>query len=325
MASTPPSPPPPLLRWFGPGLAGLFSLVAFISLPLFAGLPLLSLVGVFLALLAPLPLVHLVATGRPSFLAWGWVAAGLVAAVLLFQQTWLVGVCVGYLLVGAWPAVSVEIWLRRSWGTGRWVAVVTLTALVVVLGVIWAVFLPVQPAQGLDKLMSQATAQAGEMLQSLGVPVAGGEETVAFLVHWTAYLIPSFAALYVLAGVLWLRPRLPLLGLPRGAEPFAEYASEEWLPVGFALGGLGWVFAPEPAKWLAANLLVAVLGLYFVHGLAIIVFYLGRRLGGNRWVRAGVTVFALMSPIALAFSALGLADTFFRLRPSGALDGGKTA
>ncbi|MFI5143540.1 MAG: hypothetical protein ACHQHM_05895, partial [Thermoanaerobaculales bacterium] len=124
MASTPPSSPPPLLRWFGPGLAGLFSLFAFVSLPLFAGLPLLSFVGVFLALLAPLPLVHLVATGRPSFLAWGWVAVGLVAAVLLFEQTWLVGVCVGYLLVGAWPAVSVEIWLRRSWGTGRWTAVV---------------------------------------------------------------------------------------------------------------------------------------------------------------------------------------------------------
>ena len=129
------------------------------------------------------------------------------------------------------------------------------------------------------------------MVRALGEG-AGGEELVARATRTVAYLAPSLAASYVLAGALWLRPRLPLLGLPRGGEPFPLYSSDEWLPVGFAVGGLGWVFAPEPYKWLAANLLVTVLGLYFVHGLAIILFHLGRRFGSNRWVRLGVVVLA---------------------------------
>jgi len=49
-------------------VAGFFSLVAFLSLVF------LPFAGFFLALLAPLPLVYLVAGGRPSLLGWGWVA-----------------------------------------------------------------------------------------------------------------------------------------------------------------------------------------------------------------------------------------------------------
>jgi hypothetical protein len=318
MASGQPPPSPLSLRVVGPGVAGLFSLLVFASLPL------LPILGVFLALLAPLPLVHVVAHGRTSFLAWGWVAIGLVATVFLFQAPWLVALCVGYLLVAVWPAVSVETWLRRPWGTGRWVAIVTLVAMAVSAAVATAVFWPVLPGEGLVRLFARMAAGASELVQALGRG-AGGEELVARATRTVAYLVPSLAALYVLTGALWLRPRLPLLGLPRGAEPFALYTSEEWLPVGFALGGLGWVFAPEPYKWLAANLLVTVLGLYFVHGLAIILFYLGRRFGSNRWVRLGVMVFALQVPVALMFSALGLADTFFRLRRGGANDGGSAA
>jgi hypothetical protein len=319
MASGPSSSPPALPRWFGPGTAGVFSLLAFGSIAL------LPPIGLFVAMLAPLPLIHLAATGRPSFMAWGWVAVGLVAAVLLFDQPLLVGVCVGYLLVAAWPATAVEIWLRRSWSSGRFVAIVTLLPLFVVAGVLTALFWPAPVAPALEKLMAPAATQAAGMLRAaFGHAGAAGEESTALVLHWAAYLIPATAALYIMSCALWLRPRLPLLGLARGTEPFAEYASEEWLPVGFAIGGLGWVFLPEPGKWLAANLLVTVLGLYFVHGMAIILFYLGRRLGANRWVKTGVALFGLMSPAALLFSVLGLTDTFFRLRRGGAPDGGQT-
>jgi hypothetical protein len=267
MASGQTPPSPPSLRVIGPGVAGLFSLLVFASLPL------LPILGVFLALLAPLPLVHVVAHGRTSFLAWGWVAIGLVAAVFLFPEPWLVGVL---------------------------------------------------PGDGLVRLFTRMLTGASELVKAFAAG-GGGEELLARATRTVGYLVPSLVALYVLTGALWLRPRLPLLGLSRGAEPFPLYTSEEWLPVGFALGGLGWVFAPEPYKWLAANLLVTVLGLYFVHGLAIILFYLGRRFGSNRWVRLGVMVFALQVPVALVFSALGLADTFFRLRHGGANDGGPAA
>jgi uncharacterized protein YybS (DUF2232 family) len=318
MASGQVPPTPPSLRLFGPGMAGLFSLLVFASLPL------LPILGVFLALLAPLPLVHVVAGGRTSFLAWGWVAIGLVAAVFLFRAPWLVALCVGYLLVAVWPAVSIETWLRRQWGTGRWAAIVALVALGVVSAATTAAFWPTLPGEGLIQLFTRMMAGASELVKTLGEG-AGGEELMARALRTVAYLTPSMAAMYVLSGALWLRPRLPLLGLPRGNEPFPLYASEEWLPVGFVAGGLGWVFAPEPYKWLAANLLVTVLGLYFIHGLAIILFYLGRRFGTNRWVRLGVVVLALQIPVALIFSALGLADTFFGLRRGGADDGGREA
>jgi len=299
-------------------MAGLFSLLVFASLPL------LPILGVFLALLAPLPLVHVVAGGRTSFVAWGWVAVGLVSAVFLFRAPWLVALCVGYLLVAVWPAVSVETWVRRQWSTGRWAAIVALVALGVVSVVVTAALWPTMPGEGLIQLFARLMAGASQLVKALGEG-AGGEELMARAMQVVAYLTPSMAAMYVLSGALWLRPRLPLLGLPRGSEPFPLYTSEEWLPVGFVVGGLGWVFAPEPYKWLAANLLVTVLGLYFVHGLAIILFYLGRRFGMNRWVRLGVVVLALQIPVALVFSALGLADTFFGLRRGGAYDGGREA
>jgi uncharacterized protein YybS (DUF2232 family) len=298
-------------------MAGLFSLLVFASLGL------LPFVGVFLALLAPLPLVHVTATGRPSFLAWGWVAVALVGAVLVWHQAWIVAIATGYLLVAVWPAVSVEAWLRRPWSTGRWAALVALVALGIAAGVLAAVFYPVAPAAALTDLLARG-AGTSELVKKLG-EAAGAEDLVAQAIHTAAYLAPAAAALYVLWAAFWLRPRLPLLGLPRGSEPIARYVSEEWLPVGFALGGLGWVFASEPVKWLAANLLVTVLGLYFVHGLAIIFFYLGHRFSGNRLVRLGVLVFALQVPVALVLSALGLADTFFRLRRGGADDGGVEA
>ena len=48
------------MRLVGPGVAGLFSLLVV------AGVALLPLFGIFLGLLAALPLVHLVASGRSS-------------------------------------------------------------------------------------------------------------------------------------------------------------------------------------------------------------------------------------------------------------------
>src|SRR5664280_2801276 len=150
MASASPPSKPPSLRFVGPGMAGLFSLLVFASLPL------LPLVGVFLALLASLPLVHVVATGRPSFLAWGWVAVGVAGAVLVWHQPWMVAATAGYLLVAVWPAVSVETWLRRPWSTGRWAAIVALVALGIAVAVMTAVVYPAAPADALTQMFARA-------------------------------------------------------------------------------------------------------------------------------------------------------------------------
>ena len=317
MASAPVNSGPPSLRRISPATAGLLSLAAFASLPF------VPLLGAFIALLAPLPLVHMLANGRSSFLGWGWVTVALAGAALAVPSPWLVGACAGYVLVAVLPAIAVEWWLRKRWSTGRFVALVTLLALAFSCAVLAGLSAPTAPAVAAAATLADATKGSAELLRTFGGSGSGSEELFAWMIRQTAYFLPALAAIYVTSGVLWLRGRLPKLGLPLGSEPFAFYRSEEWLPIGFVAGALAWVFLSEPVKWLAGNLLATVAGLYLVGGLAIIHFYLGPRLSGSRWVRALLVVLTLQVPVALAVAVFGLADTFVRLRRGGAWDGGQ--
>lgn len=302
---------PPLLRRLGPGLAGALSLLVFLSLPL------VPLLGVLTAILAPLPLVQLLAVSGGTVLGWGWVMIALVGLALATTWPWVLGVATGYLVVAAWPAFSVELWVRHRWVTGRWLAVVSGGALAVLVGVLVALSHPESPAAMVERLLSPSAAASPDLTRLLGVSRWSGEEMMAAALAAVSTLAPAIGALYVAAVALWLRPRLPVLGLPVGQEPFAEFSSDEWLPVAFVAGGLGWVFAPGLAKWISVNLLVVVVGLYFVHGLAIIHHYLGRRLAANRLVRVVVGVLAVQMPLALVVAAAGLTDAFVRLRRGG--------
>jgi uncharacterized protein YybS (DUF2232 family) len=302
----------------GPALAG------FLSLAAVASLVFVPLLGAFIALLGAVPLVYLVAEGRPSILGWGWVAIVLAGAALAWGGVWFGAALLAYLLLAVLPAVSVEAWVRRPWPTGRWLAGIAAVAFLALCGFLIALFYPASPPDEIAGRLTAALAETMQMMGTMGGGMGAGE-LLEQGVQLSAYLAPALGATYVLSAALWVRPRLPLLGLPRGEEPFALYSSEEWLPVPFAIGGLGWVFATGTVKWLATNLFVTVLGLYFLHGLAIIHFYLGRRFGSNRWVRLAVALFALQIPVALALSALGLTDAFVRLRRGGAYDGGSEA
>jgi len=306
----------PPLRPIGPGLAGFFSLLAFLSLPL------LPLLGIVTAMLAPVPLVHQTAQGRPAIAAWGWIAVVLAGLALVAREPWAAVLCAGYLLVAAWPALALEAWLKRTWTTGRWLALVTLAPLVVSCALLVGYALPDAPDRALETALEPSIAEASRLAATLGSRSAETEAAMATTFRLVAYLAPALVALYVAAVALWLRPRLALFGLPRGGERFAAYASEEWLPVGFVAGGLAWVFLPGTAKWLGTNLFVTVIGLYFVHGLAIIHFHLGPRLAANRWVRLGIMVLALQLPLAAGVATLGLADSFFTLRRGQGGEGG---
>jgi uncharacterized protein YybS (DUF2232 family) len=306
----------PPLRQVGPGVAGFVSLLAFLCLPL------LPLLGVFIALAAPLPLLHQTAQGRPALLAWGWVTVALGGLALAVREPWTAVLCAGYLLVAVLPVVATEAWLRREWTVGRWLAIVTLAAFALVTGVMAALAWPGSPVAVLEAALAPSLEEAGRLAAALGPRSAEGEEMMANAFRLVAYLAPALVALYVSSIALWLRPRLARFGLPRGGERFDRYRSDEWLPVAFAAGGLAWVFAPGVAKWLGANLLVTAISLYFVHGLAIIQFHLGPRLAANRWVRLGMVVLALQLPVALGLSVLGLADNFFPLRRSTGGEGG---
>jgi len=316
------SEPSPLPRvgWVpGPFLAGALSLLVFGSL---LAVPFL---GVFTAMLASLPLLHSAATGRPSILAWGWVAVMLAGVALLADSLWLVAFLEGFLLVAAWPAVSVELWSRSRWPDGRWLTVVVLVAWAVAAASLMAVAAPAHPAERLARAMSAAASGSEAVMRQLLWGGRTSPEVMAAALEGAAYLAPSAVAFYVAAVALWVRSRLPALGFAVGREPFHLVRAEEWLPVAFAVGGLGWVFAAGVAKWLAANLLVTVGGLYFVAGLAIIHFYLGRRWGSNRWVRLAVLLFAVQVPVAVAVAVAGLVDGFFPLRRGAGWDEGSQA
>ncbi|HPW55878.1 MAG: DUF2232 domain-containing protein [Thermoanaerobaculaceae bacterium] len=315
MSSSPTPSNPPSLRRIGPGVAGLLSVLVYLSLPL------VPLVGLVLALLAPLPLLQVTASGRPSFMAWGWVAVVGTGGALLTSSTWLAVLTLGYLATTAWPAVSVESWRRRGWSEGRWLAILVLVGLLISLSALSAILYPAFPPQRLGEMIAASLEQAGIPSGLYGLGSGTREIGAAF--GLVAYIVPALSALYLTLLGRFLGARLSVLGLDTARGPFCDYRSEEWLPVGFILGGLGWVFLPEPGKWLAANLLVTVAGLYFVHGLAIIHFYLGPRLRHNRWVRAGVLLVALQMPVAATVAAAGLADAFVRLRRSGKPDEGR--
>ena len=105
-------------------------------------------------------------------------------------------------------------------------------------------------------------------------------------------------------------------------EPFELYRGDEWLAAGFAVGGLGTVFLEGTPRWLAVNLLIAVLMLYFVQGLAMIRAHLARWVGRGWLVRWGVALLCLQGPLPLVVAALGIADGFFPLRPRIGDDGG---
>lgn len=299
----------------------MLSLLVFLSLPFGMSLavasssPWLVLPALLAPLLAPLPLLQVTAARGSSFLAWGWVTVCLAGAALVYPLPALALLALGYLLFVVWPAVSVELRLRRAWPDGRWMAILALVGLAIVVAALFGMASPQFPPQVLEEQVA-ADLRASPELQRAWETAVAQNRLAAQTLTIATYLAPSLSAAYLLAFGAYLRPRLPLLGLPIVTEEFCLFRSEEWLPVGFILGGLGWAVLPEPGKWLGANLLVTVAGLYFLHGLAIIHFYLGPRLRHNRWARAGVLLVALQVPVAAAVAVVGLADAFVRLRRS---------
>ncbi|MCX7895179.1 MAG: YybS family protein [Thermoanaerobaculum sp.] len=300
-------------RWSGPFVAGALSLL------FFAALFLVPLLGGFIGLLAPVPLVREVGLGRPGLLAWGWVLVVLVGAAVVFPRVETVLLAAGYLLLAAWPTFLVEHGQRRPRAPGRWLAFLTLGAWsfasVVVAGLVG--FSRVQ-----EQLPALAVSWAQEHGQAAALWTLGRPEVLQLAASLAGYLTPFLVAVYVMTAGLWLRAQLSQLGFSPKPEPFLRFTSEEWLPVGFILGGLGWVFAPGVWGWLAANLFATVLALYFVHGTAVILAFLGPRWGTSRWVRMAVVVLGIQVPLAFVYAGLGLLDSFVKLRPKEDHEGG---
>jgi hypothetical protein len=296
-----------------------------VSLLLAGSLVVIAPVGLFLAPIALIPVAQWAAAGRRTVEVWGWVVAllaalGFAGVSLLGSPAWT------YLLVYATvvvlPASSLDFWIATRVPEGRWAALTTVSGAAAGLAAIWLAARPTPPVEAMAAWFRNLAEFMLESYRAVGVSTGELElaiDTVQPLVPWTAL---ALGVAYLVVILFWIRPRLPALGLRLPIGAFEEYRGEEWLAAGFAVTGLGSLLLGGTGKWIAVNLLIAVLILYFVQGLAMIRAHLVRWIGRGWLVRWGVAFLCLQGPLPLMVAALGIADGFFPLRPRIGDDGG---
>ncbi len=307
-----PARPPSL----GPVASGL------ISLFLAGSFVLLGPIALLVAPLAIIPVLKFEAERGGSALIWGPVVVILVAAASAGGGLVALGVLAAYLLVVVLPTISVVVWRMSAWPEGRWVAITALSFALVLVAVGVMATLPEGPVETVAHWTRAAAEDAGELYASMGLgrgEVQRAMDQAQWVIAWT---LPSMLVFYLVAVIFWIRPRLPMLGFDLPIGPFESYRSDEWLTAAFALSGMGAVVLGGTWRWVALNLLLPVLALYFVHGLAIIRAHLARWIGRGWFARWGVAILALQMPFPAVVAMLGLVDAFRPLRPRLNEDGG---
>ena len=296
-----------------------------VSLLLAGSLVFLPFFGLLIAPLGAIPVVQLAASGRRSVAAWGWVVALLAGAVVATSISGdavnAFAVLVGYLLVVVLPAVSIEAWRWSGTSDGRWMAVATASVAVLSMTVVIASVWPQGPVAGVTAGLRQASAHLEAFYEGMNIPRSEVDQTVAVFERAVAWGLPSMIVAYLVAVLFWLRSRLPLLGFPLPVEPFERWRNDEWLAAAFVVTGAGTLVLAGTWRWVAVNLLVAVLILYFTQGLAMIRAHLARLVGRGWLVRWAVVLLCLQVPLVFMVAALGVADSFANLRPRANPDG----
>ncbi|MGD8441461.1 MAG: DUF2232 domain-containing protein [Holophagae bacterium] len=314
--ATPPARPRlPRVNAGGAGLLSLLLVGAVLLVPLF---------GLLIAPLGLVPMLHFQSDGSPGYRAWGWVVGLLVIGSVAGLGSFPVLLLAAYCLIVVLPAVSVSIWTRSGLNEARWIAGTVAAGTVVVLLGLTLLTQPDGPVETVASMMRSAAGDAKEMYGAMGF--GEGEIELAFdaserVIPW---VLPSLAVSYLMVILFWIRPRIPMLGYDVEVRPFEEYRNDEWLAAGFALAGLGALFLDGLSRWLALNLLIAVLLLYFVQGLAMIRAHLARWVGRGWFVRWGIALMCIYPPMPVLVATLGVADSFFPLRPRASDDGGQT-
>jgi hypothetical protein len=306
LAGAPASPPtrPPALGALSSGALALLFTTALLALPV---------VGLVVAPLGLIPVAQYLASGRRGVVAWGWVVALLLAAAAAGLAELTVALLAAFLLLVVIPSLGLEAWLRFPWSEGRWAALTTALAAVAALLAVAVAAWPLGPVAGTEQALRLSAAAVEELSLGAGLPRGQLSLWLDAAEATLSWVLPSAPVAYLVAVLFWIRPRLPLLGFSRATGPFEDYTSEEWLPAAFAVAGAATLLLEGSARWVALNLLIAVLILYFVHGLAIIRAHLARWLGRGWLVRWGIGLLSLQLPLLVA--ALGLVDSFVKLRP----------
>lgn len=306
----------PRVPRFGAGASGLVSLL------LVAGVLVVPLFGLLIAPLGLVPILRFQADGSSGIRAWGWVAALLAVAGASGLGPFPLALLAAYGLIVVIPALSVELWAKKGLSEGRWISISVFAAAAVVLVGVATVTMPAGPVEGVAEAMRSAAGGAKEMYGAMGF--AEGEIELAFdaserVVPW---VLPSVVTAYLITVLFWIRPRIPVLGYHVHVSAFEDYRGDDWLAAVFALAGLGALFFSGSLRWVALNLLIAVLLLYFVQGLAMIRAHLARWVGRGWLIRWGVALICIYPPMPILVMTLGVADSFFPLRPTASDDGG---
>jgi hypothetical protein len=309
--------PRPQIPRLGAAASGLVALL------LVGGLFVIPFLGLLVAPLGSLPVLHFQSSGSPGYRAWGPVVALLAVAALGGFAAIAVPLLSAYGLLVILPSASVDLWVRARWSEGRWIAIATSVGLA---GTLAAVILLASPQTPIDAIAGWMRGSANEMAELYavwGVSQGNAELVLDAAERAASWVLPSIPVAYLVIVLFWMRPRLPLLGLPVTVTEFEAYRNDEWLAAAFALGGGGTLLLSGTPRWVAINLLVAVLILYFVQGLAMIRAHLARWFGRGWLVRWGVALLCLQGPMPLLVAALGVADSFHPLRPKVDDDGGQ--
>lgn len=303
---------------FRPGVltAGVLSLLLYLSL---LGLPLL---GVLVAPMSAVPVLSVRGGSAAMTAAWGWPALALAALAGTDHSGAGLALLAGYLMLVVLPSVSISWWSAAGWSEGRWVTVTTGVGLVLILGLVLALSQG-HPVEATRAWVHQAAGQAEAMYTNLGM----GRGEVGLMMDraesWLSWMLPGLITGYLVLTLFWLRPRLRLLGLPVQTAPFEAYRNDEWVPAAFAVAGAGTFFLGGAPRWVAVNLLTAVLILCFVQGLAMIRAHVVRFVGRGLLVRWGLGLICLQVPLAFVVMALGMIDSFHSLRPAPASENGR--
>jgi hypothetical protein len=308
--------PRPQIPRLGAAASGLVALL------LAGGLFFVPVLGLLIAPLGSLPVLHFQSGGAPGYRAWGPVAALLVLASFGGLAEFILPLLSSYTLLVILPSVTVDVWVRWGLGEGRWVVGTVTVGLIATLIVVAVIASPRTPMELSAEWMRDSFEQSGELYTSMGVPQGDMELTLDRIEHAASWVMPSATMAYLVCVLFWMRPRLPLLGLPVTVVPFEEYRNDEWLAALFVLAGSGTLLFGGMTRWIAVNLLVTVLILYFVQGLAMIRAHLARWFGRGWLVRWGVVLLCVQIPIPLLVAVLGVADSFHPLRPQVDDDGG---
>jgi hypothetical protein len=306
----------PQIPRLGPAASG------FAALLLVGGLFVVPLLGLLIAPLGSLPVLHFQSGGSPGYRAWGPVGALLVVASLGGFAAFALPLLSAYCLLVILPSVTVDTWIRWRLSEGRWVAITTIAGLLGCLAAVVAIASPQTPMEAVAGWMRAASEDASEIYAAWGLSQGSVELALDAAERAAAWVLPGVPVAYLVLVLFWMRPRLPLLGLPVSVVQFEEYRNDEWLAALFVLAGGGTLLFGGTLRWVAINLLVAVLILYFVQGLAMIRAHLARWFGRGWLVRWGVALLCLQGPIPLLVAALGVADSFHPLRPQVDDDGG---